>query len=350
MTDTKSAKPDLGTPATALRETVKWLAASFSAIAALAIGTTPLTGLADMPLGWRSAAAALFLSTAVGCVARALWLTVGLLSPRAIYRSDLYRQTADVQLKQVQTHIGAHAKDLLPPQLPTLEVLGAQLDALDAQLSSIPLGRGLTVAENAMAQQRAAVSEALNDLLPVASYERLQNAVASAIPKLFAYGGAAFLSLVVFSLFTGGTKGKDKPATTIIQTQVLPDASPASAPITSLPLLAPVLFASGKNDISAEAMEPLRRARDELQRHPDAVLLIRAQTDTVASSRTNASLAVRRGQTVRQTLLTVGGVAADRLFVSDLPKSTLPKMTPDSTDEQENRVVRLQLVNVPALR
>jgi hypothetical protein len=50
---------------------------------------------------------------------------------------------------------------------------------------------------------------------------------------------------------------------------------------------------------------------------------------------------------VKELLLKQGGVAARRLYASQLPEQALPQVTRDGTANQENRSVRLQLA-VPA--
>jgi outer membrane protein OmpA-like peptidoglycan-associated protein len=78
-------------------------------------------------------------------------------------------------------------------------------------------------------------------------------------------------------------------------------------------------------------------------RLPDAVLLIRAHTDTVAADAVNVPLAKERASAVKELLLKQGGVGARRLYVSQLPEQALPQVTRDGTANHENRSVRLQL-------
>ncbi len=113
-----------------------------------------------------------------------------------------------------------------------------------------------------------------------------------------------------------------------------------------MPELDPVLFETGQARIAATGLQAIQPARGELAKWPQAALLIRAHTDTVASQAANEALAQRPAVAVQKLLLAPGGVPAQRIYMATLPKQALPRVTGDQTADRDNRSVRLQLVLV----
>lgn len=102
-----------------LRDTVKWLATTLAALAAVVIAGTSLTGLA------RLSGTNLWLALAGGAVAilavlAVIALLLRLLMSEAFYFGDLFQpENADVLAE-----LERHAIELLPPSIPTIAALG----------------------------------------------------------------------------------------------------------------------------------------------------------------------------------------------------------------------------------
>lgn len=342
-------KPDFAAAATTLRETVKWLAATFAALAAVVVGSGPISGLGGLPPGAERTWALLWLVVGFICICAALWITLRILRPEAIYRSYLIDpekhgspKSADERERlRLRATIDAHAKDVLPHNYPTLDKLAEELADVEKKLGEArklpdPQARERELAKGTSARDKLLGSA--SRLLPLAIYLRLQQRLQRSLLSLFFLGIVALLSLAAYGIATHQEK-PDKPI--IINNLITCPCAPRKPP--GLPELEPVLFDAGKALVSTEGLAAIQRARDALVRFPDAVLLIRAHTDTVAGDGVNAALAQRRASVVKELLRDQGGVAAQRLYVSPLPKRALPRVTPDSTPNQDNRSVRLQL-------
>ena len=119
---------------------------------------------------------------------------------------------------------------------------------------------------------------AASRLLPLANYLRLQQRLQRSLLPLFLLGITALLSLAAFGIAANQEK-PDKPI--IINNQITCPCDPVKPP--ALPELEPVLFDTGKALVSNAGLAAIQRARDALVKFPDAVLLIQAHTDTVAT-------------------------------------------------------------------
>lgn len=88
--DTVGYKVDFKTAQTNLRDTVKWLATTFSALAAFVVAGASVNGLGGLSAAsfafW---AAALFLLAGFSAICWALYLTLHVLRPMLAYRSNL---------------------------------------------------------------------------------------------------------------------------------------------------------------------------------------------------------------------------------------------------------------------
>lgn len=343
------SKPDFAASAATLRETVKWLAATFAALAAVVVGTGPISGLGAMPGGAARNWAVLFLVVGFVCICAALWITLRILRPETMYRSYLIDPETQGSVKgadererlRLRKTVDAHAKDLLPHNYPTLDKLATALADVEKNLVNARELKDTQAREQALAKGTSTRDKLLGSagrLLPLAIYLRLQQRLQRSLLPLFLLGILALLSLAAFGVSTHQEK-PDKPV--VINNQVNCPCDPVHP--SARPELDPVLFDTGKALVSKEGLAAIQHARDELLKAPEAVLLIRAHTDTVASDAVNVALAENRASVVKELLRKQGGVPAGRLYVSPLPEQSLPQVTGDSTATQDNRTVRLQL-------
>jgi hypothetical protein len=117
MSDTGPSGDRFATPLANLRDTVKWLVAAFAGLAAVALGSSPLTGLGSLPLGWR-----LYLAIAGGItglffVFAAIYKALRVLAAEPFFLAEVKR-SADLR-----SYLDEHAEDLLPP-LPSISLSG----------------------------------------------------------------------------------------------------------------------------------------------------------------------------------------------------------------------------------
>lgn len=344
-------KPDFAAAAATLREAVKWLAASFAALAAVVVGSGPISGLGGVPPGAERYWAWLFLVAGFVCICAALWITLRILRPEAMYRSYLIDpetpgapKSADEQERlRLRKTLDAHAKDLLPHNYSTLDELAAALTEVEKKLAQAreledPLARQHALTKGASTRDKLLGSA--GSLLPLAIYLRLQQRLQRSLLPLFLLGVIALLSLAAFGMSTHPDKpDRDRPA--VINNYIgcpCDTAKPAGRPH-----LDPVLFDTGKAWVSEAGIRAIQRARDELLKSADTVLLIQSHTDTVAADAVNVELAKARATAVKEILIKQGGVPARRLYVAPLPEQALPQVTRDDTANRDNRSVRLQL-------
>ncbi|WP_177200922.1 OmpA family protein [Roseateles sp. YR242] len=128
---------------------------------------------------------------------------------------------------------------------------------------------------------------------------------------------------------------------TVIQV-VSPCAScPAAPPLSTS---TKVTFANGAHNLDTAAFDVINDVVATLRLKPASAVLLRAQTDTLASITLNQALSARRAKAVRQALQDQGGVAPSRIFVSELPETALPVVTGDGVSKPANRSVELIVV------
>lgn len=339
-----------------LRDTVKWLAATFAALAAVVVGTSPLSGLGALEIdSGRFWIATLALLLGFGFICCALFVTLRILRPEVIYRSDLLRALPqeptdfnDRELAHIQGIIDHHAADVLPHGYETrADVATAKatvkrkLDELYVQVRSDETAAAIGIGET----RRREIDVALDGLLPLALYLRLQSRLENAIPWLFGFGIAALLALGIFGI--AAHEEKAKPDATKLQYIVASSGSEVVPP--KYPVLSPILFETGKADLSEQSYRAIEAAREQLRTHPEAALLLVAHTDTVASDAINGPLARLRALAVMTVLRGVGGIPAGRVFAAELPKADLPVLTPRETASMVNRSVELKLVRMDSL-
>lgn len=98
-----------------------------------------------------------------------------------------------------------------------------------------------------------------------------------------------------------------------------------------------VFFESGKHELSAAGKDVLGKVADILKNRTNANVSIEGHTDNVGGAELNRQLSLRRANAVRDHLVTVGGVPAQRLKAEGLGMSR-PVATNDTAEgRQANR-------------
>jgi len=375
-----------------LRDTIKWLAATFSALAAVVVAGSPLSGLGKLPFGLQWFAAAAVLVAAFSCICVALATTISLLRGDFVYLSDilgtaaaneavasslagwltnprkrlkhaLFRgkdladlDAADRQLMpMLRDNLKAHPGEILPFDYPTVEDFKVEIDKQKNEFDEARTRwKAQLTPDTAKAYREARTKwESLlstqQKVLFFASTFLLYARFRRAMGKLFLLGGAALVLLVIFGNLTTETEKESKSASSITNNFPSPPTLPPPLPpvAQALPSLQPVLFATGKASLDDENLKRVDAARAALRANPRASLLLFAHTDTIAGDQVNEELAHQRGTAVRRALIREGGLDAARILVSEQPKSGLPQLTGTQTESPTNRSVVMQLVNLP---
>ena len=346
-----------------LRDTIKWLAGIFGALAAAVIAGVPISGLGatkETP-AFLPAAVALLLAFAAICFA--LVLTLRLLRSDLLYASDVDPSkpiSGDAhgnEIEQIRADIEKRATDLLPAGYTDMgsflrDIDGAVEKANDIKKEVIRLDalnpRDTALIDDMVAQygrQQGVVHDfrvAQQRVMAYASYLRFYNRLRRATKWLLLLGTIALLTLAWFGVET--RPPKEIKAPTVV---VIPIGGPSSSneigerkPV----LLDPVYFATGSAVVTAEGKQAIQRARDLVRGHLGAALLVMARTDTVGASKVNASLARERGQAVRRLLIERGGVGPTQVFIAELPKNDLPVISGEREDFLRNRTVSLHMI------
>lgn len=335
-----------------LRDTVKWLATTFAALAAVVVGSGPLSGLGalEIPsLKFGFAVGALLIGFL--CICRALYVTLRILRPASVYRSDLLIESLPRELTEegrelafVRAMIDARARDLLPRNYQNLAKLSEASNRIDTQLLTIP-SPPVTVQDkidfaNGL-RSRKMIDDAVIGLLPLALYLSLQQRLTQAIRPLFILGIVALISLAIYGIAVHSDAPK-QPGSAVV---VLNDIKPADKVQDSeLPILKSVLFNTGKAVVSMDGVKAVQAARDAMRDRPDTVLLVLAHTDTVGGPKVNKSLAHQRAAAVVALLQGTGGISASRIYIAELPKLNTPEVTQPEQPNTLNRSVELKLV------
>ncbi|WP_398491663.1 OmpA family protein [Variovorax sp.] len=350
-----AAKDEFADAKANIRDTVKWIATTYAALAAFVVGGTSVHGLGGLPpfslVFWL---AALMLILGFAGICFALIVTLQILRPIHMYRSDLLyalaptiRHSDAAEITIVRNEINSRAHDLLPHNYHDLESLAKNIKDAEEKLGRIPhpsLVPEEIFQRSQGIQSRNRLYTTVNDLLPFAIYFRLQTRLQRALPRLVTSGIVALVALAIYGILTHEKKSDEKPSAPIINFFGLtPSAPPVVSPAT-LPSLKPILFLTGRAEVSEEGLVAVEQARNALRRHPEVLLLIRAHTDTVAPMPINAALARKRATTVLELLTGTGGIAPARIFVAELPKTDLPRVTATEIDDQSNRSVEMTLI------
>jgi len=348
-----------------LRDTIKWLAGIFGALAAAVVVGAPVSGLGALQ-GTREfwiAGAALVLG--FGFICAALIIALRLLRSDLLYASDLDPGVAvgtregPREIQRIRDDIDRHATDLFPVGYLTMKSFLAQIAKSVAQaketadevaaLSSAdaPDDDAIAAAVARYGEQQAVVRDyraSQQRVMAYASYLRFYNRLSRATKWLLLLGIGALLSLAVFGIEVQGPKDV-KPPTVVVIPLSQSVAPPAGNTPARFGELDPVYFATGSSAITAEGRSAIERARNALRDRKSTALLLMARTDTVGTPRVNTSLAHDRGMAVRRLLVEKGGLAPSQVFVAELPKSDLPELTAENQASLLNRTVTLHVVD-----
>jgi outer membrane protein OmpA-like peptidoglycan-associated protein len=351
-----------------LRDTIKWLAGIFAALAAVVIAGTPISGLGAPALGIpRSIIGVVALLVCFTCICTALVIMLRLLRSDVLYPSDIdpsvdlsTREGAE-ELRRVRVDIQAHRQDFIPDYADMRDFL-ARLDAAKSsattlgqrwtQLAADPKADPTVVAKaradyDTQFQQIQQFRAAQHDILAYAVYQRFYSRLRRATPRLLILGVGALVALMVFSFAVQASKKDDKAPTIIVvplsNTPAITSPAPPPA-VSEKSDVGSVYFATGRADVSKAGLAAIERARNVLLAKADTALLLIARTDTVGGTHINVNLARNRADAVRKLLIQPGGIAASRVFLAEVPKSDFPDLTADQQESEPNRTVSMYLI------
>lgn len=199
-----------------LRDTVKWLATTFAGLAAVVLAGTSLTGVSHLK------GASLVLALVGGglgllCVILASGVMLRLLTSESFFVSDLNTQA----YANLRAFLNAHAPDILPPQLGSVEeVLRDRALAMKQarDLADHPESKEFQSADRFL----AALTVPLSRLTNLAHFEVLRGNLKAAEPKLFFLAIGALIGLGAFAVFTGTLKERKLEADSDATIQLQP--------------------------------------------------------------------------------------------------------------------------------
>ena len=349
------------TPRANLRENVKTMSTILAGTAGAVIAGSPFSGIGALdPATLRFALASGGLLTVAVCLflgwkALTFMLRPDLLDPiilRDSYTDEAVRKlglpAAETdELIEVKAEFNRSRGALLPENIKSYEAFESYLDGQWVKL---------TAAEKEVAQKTldAAVLESLRkrfdhyernlqDIGFWATVTRLRKRVERGLRKVQILGMASLVALLVFAWAANPPKKDDaslKP--TVIQAFV----SCASCPLGQPPVQTArrVTFPNNSHELDPAAYAVLNEVAAVLRQQPDMGVLLLAHTDMVAGDKLNRALAARRADAVRRALQAQGGIAANRIFASELPKAALPTITGPEIANADNRSVELHVV------
>ncbi len=353
MKEPTASRTDFTSAATTLRDTVKWLAAAFAGTAALLIGNSPLSGLGQLPfLSARWTLAFCLLIAGFLLICFALWRTLRILKPDVLYRSDLLGTQDDLlslrelaELRALRSTIDAHGDDLLPVNASRLNKVAKEIKAIEddyerAKAKLPPDEQTMTDCISDRAEYWAEIAK----VLPLAQYLRLHRRFEQEQLLIGLLAMAALLTLVGFTVASTVTTAKQPVEHPITINNSCAGSCDTKQPSVTFPALPVVLFEHDRWTMTEAGRQAIQKARDEMQTHTRALLLVQAHTDTTGPLDHNTDLVQRRALAVLPLLSSQGGIAPNRLLVSYLPKTALPIVTPDQTPDAQNRSVRLVMI------
>jgi len=205
-----------------LRDTIKWLAGVFAALAAVVIAGTPLSGLAAPTLDFHHR---LMGAAAIGVsflsIVTALVLMLRLLRSDLIYPSDIDPNVSledrrdRRELESVRQDVAEHQRDLYP-QSASYAIFLAEIDRANQSAKRLgdewqKLETQRTVDSVAADAARARYDDQVKQIqlyrgvqgnvLAYASYQRLYTRMQRATPWLLACGTVALAALLAFTFF-----------------------------------------------------------------------------------------------------------------------------------------------------
>jgi len=105
-----------------------------------------------------------------------------------------------------------------------------------------------------------------------------------------------------------------------------------------------VLFATGKSDLSAGAMQSVTKLAEFLQKQPNRNLLIEGHTDITGSDELNMTLSQKRADAVKEAL-TKKGVSPDRITTKGYGKKFPVASNDTPAGRSQNRRVEVVILN-----
>jgi outer membrane protein OmpA-like peptidoglycan-associated protein len=105
-----------------------------------------------------------------------------------------------------------------------------------------------------------------------------------------------------------------------------------------------VLFATGKADLSSDALRSVDKLADFLQKYPNRNVLIEGHTDSVGSDEFNLTLSQKRADSVKETL-TSRGIGEGRIATKGYGKKFPVASNDTVAGKQQNRRVEVIVLN-----
>lgn len=137
MADAPSSNDAYSQAKTNIRDTVKWLANTFAALAAVVVAGSSFSGIGKLPPGsTRLYISVLAVVLAFTCICSALYITLQLLRSDALYPSDLdprksLNELANAdEIRPIREEIEKHRIDLFPPDFPSMQRLLERIETL----------------------------------------------------------------------------------------------------------------------------------------------------------------------------------------------------------------------------
>lgn len=350
------ATPDIYAAAkTNLRDNIKTLIAVFGGVAGVLLAGTPFSGFGSLEWGsTRFFVAAASLIFAVIAIALSLRRLLKVLQPDLAYASALSDDfKVEEQDKALQAELSALHKEflarkgeLLPDNVKTIDELNVLAKAAWNRFAAAQSSEEGESGKESTAQARQAFDELLEIQAKInhwAAFTRLHFRVRSGVDFALMRGLAALLFIGAFSWAVGAVKDKSPIP------QVIVVGESKTVPIHPIPSIAiePILFETGKWDLSLHAIQIIGKARDHLRANPNSGVLVYSYTDTQGGRRVNSMLATKRAESVNRALVAEGGISSARVFTTKLPETDLPELTPLETSSDANRAVQLVLIPIP---
>jgi outer membrane protein OmpA-like peptidoglycan-associated protein len=105
-----------------------------------------------------------------------------------------------------------------------------------------------------------------------------------------------------------------------------------------------VLFATGKADLSSDALRSVDKLADFLQKYPNRNVLIEGHTDSVGSDEFNLTLSQKRADSVKETL-TSKAIVEERIATKGYGKKYPVASNDTAAGKQQNRRVEVIILN-----
>ncbi len=105
-----------------------------------------------------------------------------------------------------------------------------------------------------------------------------------------------------------------------------------------------VLFATGKADLSSDALRSVDKLADFLQKYPNRNVLIEGHTDSVGSDEFNLTLSQKRADSVKETLISKA-IHEERIATKGYGKNYPVASNETATGKQQNRRVEVIILN-----